>query len=91
MIDAPEVEELSDVSVEDLLNSKLIVYNDDVNTFEWVIECLCKYCGHTPIQAEQCAYIIHNRGKCQVKNGTKEELQPMKEALLDAGISAAIE
>jgi ATP-dependent Clp protease adaptor protein ClpS len=91
MIDTPEIDELSDVSIEDLLNSKLIIYNDDVNTFEWVIECLCKYCKHTPEQAEQCAYLIHHSGKCQVKSGSKEELQSMKEALTDAGLSAVIE
>ena len=91
MIDTPEIEELSDVSIEDLLSSRLIVYNDDVNTFEWVIQCLCKYCKHTPEQAEQCAYLIHHSGKCNVKNGSKEELLPMKEALTDAGLSAVIE
>ena len=68
MIDTPEIEELSDVSIEDLLSSRLIVYNDDVNTFEWVIQCLCKYCKHTPEQAEQCAYLIHHSGKYQKKH-----------------------
>lgn len=91
MIDTPEIEELSDVSIEDLLSSRLIVYNDDVNTFEWVIQCLCKYCKHTTEQAEQCAYLIHHSGKCNVKSGSKEELLPMKEALTDAGLSAVIE
>lgn len=86
-----EIIELSDTSVEDLLDSRLIVYNDDVNSFQWVIECLCKYCGHTTEQAEQCSYIIHHRGKCDVKKGSKEILQPMKEALLDAGLTATIE
>lgn len=91
MIDTPEIEELSDVSIEDLLSSRLIVYNDDVNTFKWVIQCLCKYCKHTPEQAEQCAYLIHHSGKCNVKRGSKEELLPIKEALTDAGLSAVIE
>lgn len=86
-----ETIELSDTSVEDLLDSRLIVYNDDVNSFQWVIECLCKYCGHTTEQAEQCSYIIHHKGKCDVKKGSKEILQPMKEALLDAGLTATIE
>lgn len=86
-----EIIELSDTSVEDLLDSRLIVYNDDVNSFQWVIECLCKYCGHTTEQAEQCSYIIHHKGKCDVKKGSKEILQPMKEALLDAGLTATIE
>lgn len=91
MIDIPEIEELSDVSIEDLINSRLIIYNDDVNTFEWVIQCLCKYCKHTPEQAEQCAYLIHHSGKCSVKSGSKEDLLPIKEALIDAGLSAIIE
>ena len=91
ILDTPEVDELSDVSIEDLLNSKLIVYNDDVNSFQWVIECLCKYCKHTPEQAEQCAMLIHNKGKCSVKSGTKKELTPIKDALLDAGLTASIE
>lgn len=86
-----EIIELSDTSVEDLLDSRLIVYNDDVNSFQWVIECLCKYCGHTTEQAEQCSYIIHHKGKCDVKKGSKEILRPMKEALLDAGLTATIE
>jgi ATP-dependent Clp protease adaptor protein ClpS len=83
--------ELSDVSVEDFIESKLIVYNDDFNTFDWVITCLCNYIKHTPEQAEQCALLIHTRGKCQVKSGSKTKLQPMKEALTDAGLSAVIE
>ena len=83
--------ELSDVSVEDILNSKLVVYNDDYNTFDWVIQCLCKYLKHSSEQAEQCALIIHTKGKCDVKSGSKEALKPFKEALLDAGLSAVIE
>ena len=83
--------ELSDVSVEDILNSKLVVYNDDHNTFDWVIQCLCKYLKHSSEQAEQCALIIHTKGKCDVKSGSKEALKPCKEALLDAGLSAVIE
>jgi ATP-dependent Clp protease adaptor protein ClpS len=83
--------ELSDVSVDDILNSKLIVYNDDHNSFEWVIECFCKYLKHSSEQAEQCALLIHTKGKCDVKTGSKEDLKPFKEALTDAGLSAVIE
>jgi len=86
-----EVEEISDVSIDDLLENKLIVWNDDVNTFEWVIECLIKYAKHSPEQAEQCAYLIHYKGKCMVRNGSMEELLPIKVALTDAGISAEIQ
>ena len=83
--------ELSDVSIDDLFNSKLVVYNDDHNSFEWVIECFCKYLKHSSEQAEQCAMLIHTKGKCDVKTGSKSDLKPFKEALVDAGLSAVIE
>jgi ATP-dependent Clp protease adaptor protein ClpS len=86
-----ETVELSDVSVDDILNSKLVVYNDDHNTFEWVIECFCKYLKHSSEQAEQCALLIHTKGKCEVKTASKSVLKPLKEALTDAGLSAVIE
>ncbi len=80
------------LSVETLLDQHdLIVYNDDVNTFDHVIESLVKVCRHDSIQAEQCTLIIHYNGKCQVKRGTFEKLEPMCTALLDRGISAVIE
>ncbi|WP_343701586.1 ATP-dependent Clp protease adaptor ClpS [Chitinophaga sp.] len=68
----------------------LVVWNDDVNTFEWVITSLMEVCGHTEEQAEQCALIIHYNGKYAVKEGEYRELKPMCEALLDRGISATI-
>ncbi len=69
----------------------LIVWNDDVNTFEWVIETLIKVCRHSPEQAEQCAYIIHFQGKYGVKQGDYETLKPMREAIVERGINATIE
>ena len=69
----------------------LIIYNDDVNTFEFVIESLIEICEHNSIQAEQCTWIIHHNGKCAVKRGGVEKLKPMAEAFLDRGISAVIE
>lgn len=69
---------------------RIILHNDDVNTFDWVIECLVKICQHTPIQAEQCAMIVHYAGKCDVKSGDKNTLIPMCSALLDSGLSAEI-
>ncbi|HYC38990.1 MAG TPA: ATP-dependent Clp protease adaptor ClpS [Chitinophagaceae bacterium] len=69
----------------------LIVWNDDVNTFEWVITTLMEICGHTYEQAEQCAYIIHFQGKYAVKQGSFEELKPMCEAITDRGIGATVE
>jgi len=70
---------------------QLIVWNDDVNTFDWVIETLVEVCGHTPEQAEQCAYLIHYKGKYGVKQGSYEELEPMCTAITDRGINATIE
>ena len=83
------------ISLEELLSidtgSKLIVHNDDVNTFDWVIQSLVEICRHTEEQAEQCAYLIHFKGKCSVKSGSFNELKPMKDALIDRTISATIE
>jgi ATP-dependent Clp protease adaptor protein ClpS len=69
----------------------LIVWNDDVNTFEWVIETLVEVCGHSYEQAEQCSYFIHFRGKYAVKQGSYEELKPQCDAITDRGIGATIE
>ena len=69
----------------------LVVWNDEVNTFEWVIETLMEVCGHTAEQAEQCAYIIHYQGKYAVKNGSYEDLKPECDAITDRGIGATIE
>ena len=88
-----KTEEEFDVDVLELLVDKkdLIIYNDDYNTFEHVIDSLIKVCEHNPIQAEQCTYIIHHNGKCQVKRGEYELLEPLCTALLERGISAEIE
>ena len=69
----------------------LIVYNDDVNTFDHVIESLIKVCKHELEQAEQCTWLIHYKGKCSVKRGDYETLSLLCTALLDRGISAEIE
>ncbi len=68
----------------------LIVYNDDFNTFDHVIDILIKVCKHDTRQAEQCTYLIHYKGKCSVKKGNYEELKPMCENISSAGIKAAI-
>jgi ATP-dependent Clp protease adaptor protein ClpS len=80
---------LQEVITED--QKDLVVYNDDFNTFEHVINTLIKVCKHTAEQAEQCTYIIHFRGKCAVKQGTFDELKPMKESICKAGIDAKIQ
>lgn len=69
----------------------IVLFNDDVNTFDWVIHSLIAVCEHAPEQAEQCAYIVHYRGKCDVKQGSYDELEPKCTALLDRGLSAEIQ
>ena len=69
----------------------LIVWNDEVNTFEWVIETLIKICGHSQEQAEQCAIIIDSKGKYAVKEGSYNTLKPQCDAITDRGINATIE
>ncbi len=89
----PEIveEELIDVLLQHEATKALILYNDDVNTFEFVTESLIKVCQHDALQAEQCTYLIHYTGKCVVKNGPYKKLKPLCEALLDRGLSAVIE
>jgi ATP-dependent Clp protease adaptor protein ClpS len=70
---------------------QLIVWNDEVNTFEWVIETLVEVCKHSTEQAEQCALLIHSKGKYSVKNGIYDDLKPMCDAITDRGINATIE
>lgn len=71
--------------------NQIILYNDDVNTFDWVIECLVSICQHDLMQAEQCSLIVHYNGKCAVKEGGFDQLRPICEALIDRGLSATIE
>jgi ATP-dependent Clp protease adaptor protein ClpS len=79
----------TEVDVQDPL--QLIVWNDEVNTFEWVIETLVAVCQQTHEQAEQCAYIIHFRGKYAVKQGDYDVLKPMCDAITERGIGATLE
>jgi ATP-dependent Clp protease adaptor protein ClpS len=69
----------------------LVVWNDEVNTFEWVIETLMTVCGHSADQAEQCAMLIHTQGKYAVKNGSYDELKPMCDAITDRKIGCTVE
>lgn len=83
-------EELVDV-LDDVADVKdLMVFNDDVNTFDHVIDTLMRVCNHSAEQAEQSAYIIHYKGKCSVKKGLLKTLKPMKVAICDAGIDARV-
>lgn len=83
---------LEEVLVEELtsLNNEIILYNDDVNTFDHVIDTLIRVCNHTSEQAEQCSIIVHYKGKCTVKTGSLDELKPQCTQLLEAGLSAEI-
>lgn len=90
----PLWEEEEEVLVEDDIGSDLpahiIVYNDDFNTFDWVIESFMAILKHTHEQAEQLSLIIHFKGKATVKSGSKDELVPLCEALLERGLSAEV-
>jgi ATP-dependent Clp protease adaptor protein ClpS len=68
----------------------LVVFNDDFNTFDHVIETLVRVCRHSMEQAEQCTWLIHHKGKCTVRTGSFEELDPMREAICEEGIDAKI-
>ena len=72
------------------LDNEIVVYNDDVNTFDHVIDTLIRVCKHDELQAEQCALLVHYKGKCTVKTGPIDQLKPQCSALLDAGLSAEI-
>jgi ATP-dependent Clp protease adaptor protein ClpS len=80
--------QLESIDTEDY---ELVLYNDDVNTFDHVINCLVKYCKHDIYQAEQCAWIVHSKGKCSVKSGQYTLLEPLCTALCDQGLSAQVE
>lgn len=95
ILNNPKTEE-EVLTIEELLKETfsgyaLVVYNDDVNTFDWVIESLMVVCKHTAEQAEQSALFIHFKGKYAVRHGSETELIPMKEALQERGLSAQIE
>lgn len=87
---------IEEISQSALLESKnanlheLLLFNDEVNTFDHVIEMLVTICNHSYLQAEQCAFIVHHKGKCTVKTGSYDELKPKCLKLLEAGLSAEI-
>lgn len=83
-----QVDVMEVVETTDLMD--LVVFNDDVNTFDHVINTLIRVCKHTNEQAEQCTLIIHYNGKCAVKNGTRDFLKPMCNAICEVGIDARI-
>ncbi|WP_027078485.1 ATP-dependent Clp protease adaptor ClpS [Maribacter antarcticus] len=78
------------IEEETVRQNEIVVFNDDVNTFDHVIETLISVCDHTPEQAEQCSLIVHYKGKCTVKTGEYKDLEPRCTGLLSAGLSAEI-
>lgn len=87
----PDAFEETDVLIEEGHQHVLVVWNDDVNTFDWVITTLMEVCDHSEEQAEQCALLIHMKGKYGVKHGDYETLKPMCEAICERLINATIE
>ncbi|AFM05790.1 hypothetical protein Fleli_3470 [Bernardetia litoralis DSM 6794] len=86
-----ETETLEEVETKTEEGHRLIVFNDEVNTFDNVIEALVDVCEHSAAQAEQCTLIIHFKGKCSVKEGSWNDLVPMRNAICDRGISAEVD
>jgi len=82
-----EVEVLDEVSE----SYQVVLYNDDVNTFDWVIECLMDICEHEDLQAEQCAMLVHFKGKAVVKKGELDHMKSICQALCDCQLSAVVE
>ena len=80
------------VALEELIDQyNLVLYNDDVNTFDHVINCLIRICKHEMMEAEQCTWIVHVNGKCKVRNGSFEELEGMCKQMMNEGLSVKIE
>ncbi len=86
-----ETEVLTEPEEVEVADKQIILYNDEFNTFEFVIESLIKVCKHNSLQAEQCTFLVHYKGKCSVKKGSYEELEPLCTALLERGLTAEIE
>jgi len=82
-------EQFDTLTQEEHLN-EIVLFNDDVNTFDHVIESLVAICNHSHEQAEQCALLVHYKGKCTVKTGSYDELEPLCSRLLEVGLSAEI-
>ncbi|MFL0352138.1 ATP-dependent Clp protease adaptor ClpS [Xanthomarina sp. GH4-25] len=85
-----KIQEQNSVDTLEQNNNEIVLYNDDVNTFDHVINTLIYACEHTAEQAEQCSIIVHYKGKCTVKTGSYKELEPRCSMLLEAGLSAEI-
>lgn len=91
MTEVLEPEVKVEEKVDNQLSPKIVLFNDDHNSFDHVILCLVKYCNHGLLQAEQCALIVHTTGKCVIKHGTLDELLPINEALLTNDLTTEIQ
>ena len=85
-----KIQEEISVAEKESNENQIVLYNDEVNTFDHVINTLIHACEHTPEQAEQCSLIVHYKGKCTVKTGSYDELEPRCTMLLNAGLSAEV-
>jgi ATP-dependent Clp protease adaptor protein ClpS len=85
-----KIKEELELSIEEGQLNEIVLFNDEVNTFDHVIETLVHVCKHSYEQAEQCSLLVHYKGKCTVKTGVYEELEPQCTQLLKAGLSAEI-
>jgi ATP-dependent Clp protease adaptor protein ClpS len=88
-ITKPDVDELIDEKSEK--GRFLVLHNDDFHTFDFVIDCLVEICDMDPVQAEQCTFLVHYKGKCDVRKGSFDALKPFKEGLIAKGLSATID
>lgn len=88
----PKREVQEDVLVLDDTNetNRLVLYNDDYHTFDYVIDSLISICEHTQEQAEQCTFLVHYKGKCTVKTGSMDLLKPMHEKLISRELTSEI-
>jgi ATP-dependent Clp protease adaptor protein ClpS len=85
-----KTQESFDIAEQEVAMHEILLFNDDVNTFDFVIDSLIEVCEHTLEQAEQCTYLVHYKGKCAVKTGEYDELKPRCTLLLARGLSAEI-
>ncbi len=88
-----KIKEQVESKVEEILSKpyRLDLHNDDFTPFDWVVTCLMKVCKHEPEQANQCAYIVHFKGVCDIKYGDYETISEMKEKLQNAGLIVTLE
>ncbi|MEQ6122997.1 ATP-dependent Clp protease adaptor ClpS [Pseudotenacibaculum sp. MALMAid0570] len=85
-----KIQEEVDVLEQEVNQHEIVLYNDDVNTFDFVINSLINVCDHSTEQAEQCTWLVHFKGKCTVKTGELKDLKPRCSKLLELGLSAEL-